>query len=1150
MRTGRDTTRKAIKPMHENTSTTTLAARMRSQVMPALLGVVATVVLAAVPATAQAAFGENFGFAPVVANGTDAPAFAPNDRAWYAGVCDLNDPSTTNGGVGTSSGPYAHCLEHQGGTLGGVGGVTGPGGGFDHLLPPLAPGVAAGNSGPDGWINASSRLVQGGPAWRLDPVTSGAARADGSAAFWLTRSPDQLSGAFTGSSWGADGAPKSIVASLPPGVVGNPTAVPKCPSEAVRVVPTRCPPKTQVGVSTITVGGRTSVHPVYNVEPRDGKTAEFIISGAGFSDGLITNVPVVGRARTEGDFGIDAFASEVPSGLALGGQTFTFWAVPWARSHDRYRPVAHYCGDRKAAAPKPDSTNTRGMAVTGLRGNAAAGSSPCSQEPQSYDPSWGPIKPFIATQTECSPTAPVTRVAMTSWYVGPSAVEAYAAPPVTDCANIPFDASMDLQQTGRRAGGPTGLEVGLEVPQNNEPPAAVRSNPCDEVGSGCPSAGAPAYWKSQAGRASAHLDKTVVKLPAGLSVNPSAASGLESCSDGQVGVTALGNPPTFNNGDPFNKDGGVDGAECPGGSVIGTAEVETPLLEETLTGELVLGAPKSTNPVSGEMFRLFIVLRNRERAVIAKVYGTSTADGTIGEGGSGQLIATFDENPQIPFDQLRVSLKGGQRGLLANPQQCVSRDWSVDLTPWSAAHGAGGQATTSNGAFTTSEDCAFGFNPTLATGMDTTTARSSGTFSFRFSRQDGEQWLRGLTARLSQGLLASVKDVPLCANAQADAGACPAGSKIGIVDAKAGAGDPFVLEQKGEVFLTEGYKGGEYGLAVKIRPIAGPFRGAMELSPIIVRQAIHVDRTSAQVTAVSDPFPLVHHGVPLRVREVTVLVNRGGFMLNPSDCTEKQIGADIHSDQGASTGLANGFQPSNCATLAFKPKLALRLTGRKQIRTGKHPGIKAVVTQQGVPEAGIEKAVVRLPKSLALDVNNARALCEFVDGTKPDLEDHCPKGSIVGRARAVSPLLKKPLVGNVYFVKNIRTDPKTGNEIRTLPMIIVALRGEISVNLKGESDTQKGKLVNTFDNVPDAPITRFNLNIRGGSKGIIAVTRTRRSLINICATGRQTAEADMDGQNGRRHDRDIAMRKPCTKRQTKAAKRQAKRAAAKRTANR
>jgi hypothetical protein len=288
------------------------------------------------------------------------------------------------------------------------------------------------------------------------------------------------------------------------------------------------------------------------------------------------------------------------------------------------------------------------------------------------------------------------------------------------------------------------------------------------------------------------------------------------------------------------------------------------------------------------------------------------------------------------------------------------------------------------------------------------------------------------------------------------------------------------------------------------------------------------------------------------VRRVLVNVDRPNFMLNPSNCAQKEVGAAISSVEGTVANLSNPFQASGCKDLRFKPRLALRLTGRKQVRTGKHPGIRAVVTQKGIPEAGIAKAEVRLPKSLALDVDNAQALCEFVDGTKLDLENHCPRGSIVGRARAVTPLLNRPLVGNVYFVKNVRIDKDTGNEIRTLPMIVVALRGEIAVNLVGESSTTKsGKLVNTFDQVPDAPVSRFNLNIKGGKNGILAVTRTRRSTINLCARPKShVAEADMDGHNGKRHDRDIRMKTPCSKRQTKAAKRKAKRAAAKRAARR
>lgn len=704
-------------------------------------------------------------------------------------------------------------------------------------------------------------------------------------------------------------------------------------------------------------------------------------------------------------------------------------------------------------------------------------------------------KAFLTNPTECSGSVVTTWMSLSSWQAGNVFSEPFGgeAPAVTGCGAVPFDPVMIVEPTVSAADSATGLRASIDVPQEGllDP---------DEL-------------------ATAHLKKTVVELPEGVAVNPSSATGLEGCTDAEIGM------------------GNDDEPSCPAASKIGTAEVTTPLLDEPLDGVLYLGTPKSTDPQSGDMLRLFLVVDSDRFGITVKVAGSTVADPQ-----TGRLTATFDQNPRVPFDRLEVELRGGSRGVLATPQDCGEVSTTSTLSPWS-----GTEDVVQPSPFDISGGCSLGFAPKLTAGMDNPQARGNGTFSFRFSREDGEQWVDGLTAKLPKGLLASVKGLPLCSDGQAAAGACPEASRIGTVDATAGSGNPFVLERKGTAYLTEGYKGCSYGLLVSVPVVAGPFDGSSpetDLGSIDVRQAVCVDRSTAEVTAISDPLPTIWHGIPVRTRSVTVLVDRPAFMLNPSGCGQKQVGATFDSDRGATADAASGFAASGCSSLAFKPKLTLALTGRKQIRTGKHPGVRAQVTQQGVGEAGIERAEVRLPKSLALDVDNAQALCEFEDGTKPDLENHCPKGSIVGRARAVTPLLNEPLVGNVYFVKNIRRDPKTGNEIRTLPMIIAALRGEIAINLKGTSDTKGGKLVSIFDGVPDAPVSQFNLNIAGGKNGIIAVTRTRRALINLCAKPRgHIAESDMDGQNGKRHDRNIRMKTPCAKKQIKAAKRQAKRAA-------
>jgi hypothetical protein len=961
-----------------------------------------------------------------------------------------------------------------------------------------------------------------------------------------------------------DGGLDNVYVDLPAGFVGDPNAVPKCSAEQFSTKPTQCPPETQVGVLHLVLtssvdgnfggarGGDLEIVPVFNLQPRVGNLAELGIANLG--DVNATSVRIVADARTNGDFGVTTFVGQIPAALPLFAQAITVWGVPWDPVHDRWRaPQGHTRSTPPCSIQRFHGTGSHiknvippvGFTEPTPVGFTAPG---CAQ---SYESSWGRVRPFLSNLTECAPSDPVTGLAIDSYQdqgaFGPDGDPDYGdpdwkryrspAPAVTGCERLPFDPAASFVPTAGGVGAPTGLVADVEVAQN-------RDLPFDPPAGGASQGEIDAYldaavdhWRddgtrpgdSGRGLAASHLDKTVVTLPEGLSVNPSAATGLVGCSDAQMGVTAVGNPYRFNNADPFDGAGLV---ECPGGSKIGTVEATTPLLEEPLTGEFVLGTPKSTDPASGEMLRTFIVVRDRDRGLVAKVFGSTVADPA-----TGRLTATFDKNPRVPVENIQVRLKGGSRGVLANPSTCGTKTTSAVFTPWTAAHGGGGRPATALSQFGVGGDCSNPFAPDLdEASMSTRDPRAHGEFSFRFSRSDGQRWLSGLTARLPEGLLASVKGLVgdgLCSNAQAAAGACPAASRIGTVDARAGAGDPFVLEQKGEVFLTEGYKGGAYGLAVKVRAIAGPFRGALELSPVLVRQAIHVDRKTARVTAISDPFPLIHHGVPLRVREVTVLVDRERFMLNPSGCSPRQVGADLSSDTGQTAGVSSPFRAAGCAKLPFRPRLALRLAGRRQMRTGRHPAIRALVRQKGVGEAGVDRAQVRLPRSLALDPDNAQALCEFDQGTKPDLENHCPKGSIVGRARATSPLLNRPLAGPVFFVKNIRTDPRTGNTIRTLPTIVAALRGEIAINLRGTSNVdRKSRLVNTFKVVPDAPVNRFNLNIKGGRNGIIAVTRTRRGPINLCRSRRQTAITRFKAHNNRRHNPRTKLKTACRKKTT------------------
>jgi hypothetical protein len=1115
------------------------------------------------PSEVNAHYGDDYGIAAIndgAGPAEDAPAI-PETNAFWAGACDLgayvgvdsaipggfgSRPSTLvvpNGVVGLATGePYAV-----------VGAPAGPeqciDWGVSDIYPPEIVDPKIWQSLPTSYdfglgpITALAPVGDYAPSWRLAPLTQAGSRPDGTSMFAWNRNTEGL-GTQVGM---VDGSLDDIVVDLPPGFVGNPQAVPRCTGEEFGAVPLLCPPESQVGVlrlniQAVTFGGDNlgnsydTLYPVYNLEPRPGRVAEL---GFGYASGeSAVTVRLIGKPRTNGDYGVTAFTGQIPSALVPIAQSITLWGVPWAHEHDLWRAkLGHF--ENGPCKAQPGAQGTQYIPPAGISASCQA----------HYDPSWGGtpnervIRPFLTNETDCNPAPTVTLATDSFQYPGALTLDGdpdltdgdwktydSTSPAVTGCEDLDFEPDIEFSPTSSAADGASGLDVDLSIPQNNEPPFAPPAPGALQTEIDEYVADATAYWKSDDGLATSHLKDSVVTLPPGVRVNLSGATGLAGCPDGVVGVRGeQGGRLLFNNNDPF--DGDASDGECPDGSKIGTVEVDTPLLEEPLLGDVVLGEPQSTDPESGKMLRLFLIVRDEERGLIAKIFGSTTADKE-----TGQLKATFLNNPELPFEDLHLEFKDGSQGVLAMPQRCGQPEWKSTFTSWSSV-GAPVEVPSvdDTGAFDVNANCGFGFSPALAAGMDNPNAIANGKLAFQFTRNEGEQWLKGLTAELPPGLLASVRDLPLCTSAQADAGACPQASKIGTVDSSAGSGDPFVIEEKGEVFLTEGYKSGEYGLMVKVRAIGGPFRGPWELTPIVVRQAIHVNRTTAQVTAISDPFPTIWHGVPLGVRRVTVTVDRPSFMRNPSDCSAKEIKATLTSVEGATASPTAPFHATGCASLPFRPKLGMRLTGRRQTKTGKHPGVRAVVTQKS-GEAGIKRARVRLPLSLALDPDNAQALCEFADGTKD--EPTCPKGSIVGRARATSPLLNDPLVGNVYFVKNVRRDAKTGNLIRTLPMIVVALRGEIAINLRGESSVSKrNQLVNTFAGVPDAPVERFNLNIAGGKNGILVVTRSRRGrTIDICR-GKQVAEAQMDGHNGKGHDRRIRMKTPCKKRSKRSARR-------------
>jgi hypothetical protein len=669
-----------------------------------------------------------------------------------------------------------------------------------------------------------------------------------------------------------------------------------------------------------------------------------------------------------------------------------------------------------------------------------------------------PEAPFISNPTDCSLQREVS-VTARSYQLRESPTTMNAPyPQITGCGKVGFEANFTATPTNPEAAAPTGLDAELKIPQDETPQ----------------------------GLATSALKSATVTLPEGMTINPAAGDGLEACSPEQVG---------FETTEP---------SHCPAAAKIGTVEVEVPALESVLKGSIYQRTPEP-----GHLFRFWVV--TDEQGVHLKLPAEIQANPL-----TGQLTTVFagipalGGNPQVPFSDLKVHIFGGPRAPLATPGSCGTYKTRYSFAPWSGKPAVEGEAP-----MQIASGCAKGgFAPELSAGMHGAVAGSFAPFTMTLTRQDGEANPRTLSVHLPQGLLAKLGGVPLCSDADAATGNCPAGSKVGTIVAATGVGGaPLWIPQSGKaptaVYLAGPYKGAPYSVVSVVPAQAGPF----DLGTVVSRAAINVDPNTALATITTDPLPQILEGVPVTYRTIHVEVDRPEFTLNPTNCGAKEIAATITASNGQVAEPTAGFQATNCAKLGYSPKLKLRLKGSTK-RSGT-PALKAVLTQPA-SQANTAGATVILPSSEFIDQSHINNPCTRVQFN----ENACPPSSILGTVRAITPLLDQPLEGPVYFRSN-------GGE-RELPDIVADLKGSIHITLVGFIDsvqkkgTEISRVRTRFQNVPDAPVTKFVMSLYGGKKGLI------ENHVNLCQ-GKHRAKLIFKGQNGKVSKQDPVIGASCKK---------------------
>ncbi len=846
---------------------------------------------------------------------------------------------------------------------------------------------------------------------------------------------------------------RNIFVELPPGLIANPDAVTQCPRQQFSIE--ECPNSSMVGVLTVDFAGFAPVGMgVFNIVPPPGGPAELAFNLNGIDTYIEASI------RTGSDYGANGIVNNSPQ-REIVASTLTLWGVPDDPSHERFRSVGGGC-----------DPSSPGSCLT--------------PEPGSE------VKPFLTVPTSCEGSQPLS-ISTNTWGlpVFEAATEVFThnalGEPVgfTGCGIVPFAPSISSRLTTSTADSPMGLDFDLHFDQRG--------------------------LQEPEGLAEADLKDSTVSFPAGLAVNPSEANGLQACSEQQVGFKGFKelNPTTEPGVSTPQFTPGA--AECPDASKIGTVTVDSPLVGHPLQGAVYL-ARQGENPF-GSLLAIYITVDDPTTGIVVKLPGKVEANPV-----TGQLTAVVNQDPQLPFEDFKIDLFNGSRAPLTSPSTCGSYTTNSSMTPWSAPEGS---PVSPSSAFEVTSQPGGGVCPTSAAQEPDVPAFGAGTFSpiagtyspfvLHVGREDGQQTLKALDVTLPEGLLGRLAGVERCPQADIEAAerrshegegrleeedpSCPAGSEVGVAHVGAGSGTPFYVT--GRAYLAGPYGGAPFSIVVITPAVAGPF----DLGAVVVRSALYIDPTTAQVTVKSDPFPTILDGIPLDLRDITVEITRDQFTLNPTSSEQMSVTGTVISAQNQGAGVSSPFRVGGCNNLPFKPTFTAFTNGKASKAGGASLTVR--VTSDPEHEANIRKVQVQLPSQLPSRLSTLQKAC-----TEAQFDANpagCPVASDVATATVHTPLLNALLTGPVYFVSH------GGAAFPDLEMV---LQGEgVTIVLTGNTNIKGNVTTSKFETVPDAPFTSFELNAPEGPDSILAVNLPTSANYDLCAQ-KLVMPTVLVGQNG------------------------------------
>jgi hypothetical protein len=855
------------------------------------------------------------------------------------------------------------------------------------------------------------------------------------------------------------GLPKDAGVLVPAGLIGNVTSVAQCTDEQFAAAPhqaNNCPLGSVVGVASVTLDEPTFAHLHVSVSPIFNLTPE-AGEPARFGFEVDETVPVLFdvAVRTGGDYGVTISSHNISQIPGLVSSSTTLWGVPGDARHDGQRGVL--CLVQESLCPLGEATPP----------------------------------PLLSMPTSCASALQASAVA-DSWENPTEIVDfgqSEPMPAMDGCNRLSFDPSIQVTPDGSAGSSSMGVNVDVHVPQS----AALNPE----------------------GLAESAVKDVTVALPEGVAVNPAGGDGLQACSENQVGFTGItelqpgAKTATFTAKLPEPLQPGIN--FCPDASKIGTVKIKTPFLAGPLEGAVYL-ATQNENPF-GSLLAVYLVAEDPVSGVLIKLAGDIHLTAT------GQILTTFENSPQAPFEDAELHFFGGERAPLSSPARCGSYTTTSSIVPWSGSPASEPQSTFNITSGPNGSPCPganLPFAPSLTGGTTNINAGAFSPLTTTISRQDGSQAMQSVQLHMPPGLLGTLVGVKLCGEGEANAGTCTAASLIGETTVSAGVGSDPVSVTGGRVYITGPYHGAPFGLSIVDPVKAGPFDLEHDTSNpasqpacdcIVVRARVQLDPHTAVLSVTTNTesegyaIPRVIDGVPVQIKKVNVLVNRSAFAFNPTSCARQALTGTIASDEGASAPVSVPFQAANCALLKFAPKFSANTAGAAHpngpgasfhVRVLAHEG-------PGGGEANIKRVEVQLPKLLPARLTTLQKSCTQAQFSANPAG--CPEFSFVGTATARTPVLSNALTGPAILVSH-------GGA--AFPDLVIVLQGEgITLDLVGNTQIKNSITYSRFETIPDAPVSSFELDLPQSKHSALSST----SFSGLCGQN-LIMPTFMEAQNG------------------------------------